>query len=51
MGLQTEEPEAIGYIAKNKILQHQKKRKELAEFELKEAIKAGANKEDADLVE
>ena len=51
MGLQTEEPEAIGYIAKNKVLQHQKKMRELAEFEVKEAMKAGASKEDADLVE
>ncbi len=51
MGLQSDEPETIGYIAKNKILQHQKKRKELAEFELKEATKAGVSREDADLVE
>ena len=51
MGLQTQEPEAIGYIAKNKVMQHKRKRRELAEFEVKEARKAGTSKEDADLVE
>ena len=49
VGMQTEEPEAIGYIAKNKVVQHRKKAREMAEYEANKA--AGGSKEDADLVE
>ena len=50
MGLQTEDPDGIGFIHKHKLIQHHKKQRELREFEAKEAAKL-VSKEDKDLVE
>ncbi len=50
--LQTETPDGIGYIPKNKLYKHQKKLIELREFQEREMKDAqGVSKEDKDLVE